>query len=131
MLRTGTVVSDFRRFFVAGGTAAAIHFGLLHLFVAGFGWEPTLSTSVAYIVAVTFSYLANYYWTFKSSIPHRTAVPRFVVVAGTGLAWNALIFGSMNYGLGAHYFVAQLVATGLVLFWNFLLQRAWSFSEMA
>jgi putative flippase GtrA len=126
--RLRAVRTDFARFFVAGGTAAAIHFALLHLFISVLGWEAVVSTSVGYIVAVTLSYLANYYWTFKATLPHRHAIPKFLLVAGTGLGLNALVFAGVKYGLGAHYFVAQAVATGLVMFWNFALQRAWSFA---
>jgi len=38
------------------------------------------------------------------------------------------VFASMQQGLGAHYLVAQVFATGVVLFWNFVLQRRWSFA---
>ena len=123
-----TVHVDFARFFVAGGTAAAIHFLVLHLCIAALGWQAVISTSVGFFVAATFSYLANYYWTFKASLPHHHAIPKFLLVAGTGLGLNALVFAGVKYGLDTHYFVAQIVATGLVLFWNFGLQRAWSFS---
>jgi putative flippase GtrA len=123
-----TVHADFARFFISGGIAAAIHFALLHIGVAVLGWEGILSTSVGFIVAANFSYLVNYHWTFKSTIPHRHAIPKFLLVAGTGLGLNALVFAAVHYGLGAHHLLAQVFATGLVLFWNFALQRAWSFA---
>jgi putative flippase GtrA len=126
--RLRAVHADFARFFVAGGTAAAIHFAVLHVCISMLGWEAVLSTSVGFIVAATFSYLANYYWTFKATLPHHHAIPKFLLVACTGLGLNALVFAGVKYGLDAHYFAAQVVATGLVLFWNFALQRAWSFS---
>ena len=127
-LRLKAVHADFARFFVAGGTAAAIHFAVLHACISILGWEAVLSTSVGFTVAATFSYLANYYWTFKATLPHHQAIPKFLLVACTGLGLNALVFAGVKYGLDSHYFVAQAVATGLVLFWNFALQRAWSFA---
>jgi putative flippase GtrA len=69
----------------------------------------------------------NYFWTFRSDATHLYALPRFLAVAVTGLLLNAGIFASIYYGLAVHYMLAQLVATGTVLFWNFFLQRAWSF----
>ena len=33
------------------------------------------------------------------------------------------------HGAGVHYLAAQVVATGAVLAWNFLVNRAWTFTE--
>lgn len=120
---------DFARFFVSGGIAALIHFSVLHAAITKLGWHGTVATSVGFIVAANFSYLMNYHWTFKSTIPHQRAIPKFLLVAGSGLVLNALVFAAVHFGLGAHHLIAQIIATGLVLFWNFLLQRGWSFSS--
>ena len=122
-----TLKYDFSRFLVSGGTAALVHWLVLWLCVSMAGWEGTVATTVGFVVAATVSYLLNYFWTFRSGAPHLHALPRFLAVAITGLLLNAGIFASIHYGLAVHYMLAQLVATGTVLFWNFFLQRAWSF----
>jgi putative flippase GtrA len=122
------VHADFARFFVSGGIAAAIHFAILHFGVSSLGWPGLAATSAGFVVAAAASYMLNYHWTFKSTIPHRQAIPKFLLVAGSGLGINALVFAAMQQGLGAHYLIAQVFATGVVLFWNFVLQRGWSFA---
>jgi putative flippase GtrA len=122
-----TLKVDFSRFLVSGGTAALVHWLVLWVGVSLAGWEGTISTTFGFIVAATISYLLNYFWTFRSDATHLYALPRFLAVAVTGLLLNAGIFASIYYGLAVHYMLAQLVATGTVLFWNFFLQRAWSF----
>jgi putative flippase GtrA len=122
-----TLKGDFSRFVVSGGTAALVHWLILWLCVSRAGWEGTLSTTVGFVVAATVSYLLNYFWTFRSSSPHMHALPRFLAVAVTGLFLNAGIFAALLYVIEVHYMLAQLAATGTVLFWNFFLQRAWSF----
>lgn len=122
-----TLQSDFCRFLVSGGTAAVLHWLLLWIGIEVGGWEGTISTTVGFVVAAVVSYLLNYFWTFRSVASHLYALPRFLAVSITGLLLNAGIFAAIHYGFNVHYLLAQLVATGTVLFWNFFLQRAWSF----
>lgn len=96
-----------------------MHWSILWLGIAVAGWEATISSSLGFVVAITLSYLLNYYWTFRSSAGHLRALPRFLVIVLTGLSLNAGIFASIFYGLHVHYMPAQFVATGTVLFWNF------------
>lgn len=119
----------FVRFVVAGGTAALVHWGVLWVGIYSFGMEGTLASSAGFLVAAVVSYLCNYFWTFRASTAHSVAFPRFLLIATTGFGLNALVFASAHYGLAAHYLVAQACATILVLFWNFTLQRAWSFTS--
>lgn len=122
-----TLKADFSRFLASGGTAALVHWLVLWLCVSVAGWEGTISSTVGFVIAVIVSYLLNYYWTFRSAAGHLHTLPRFLLVAIPGLFLNAGIFALSYYGLGVHYMLAQVVATGTVLFWNFFLQRAWSF----
>jgi putative flippase GtrA len=118
---------EFRRYLVVGALAAAIHWAILWGGVTLFHLEGTLSTTLGFITSATLSYLLNYFWTFRSTASHALALPRFVVVAVCGLVLNATIFAGVKYGWEMHFFVAQGAATGIVLFWNFSLQRLWSF----
>lgn len=122
-----TVRQEFFRFLVVGGLAAIVHWGILTLGILVFSLEGTISTTLGFVVASAVSYILNYFWTFNSEANHGTAIVKFMVVAGLGLILNATIFATVKYGLNTHFLLAQAVATGLVLFWNFSLYRIWSF----
>jgi putative flippase GtrA len=51
---------------------------------------------------------------------------KFGLLAGTGLLLNAAIMRLM-VGAGVHYLLAQLCATAVVLFWNFIGNSLWTF----
>ena len=56
-----------------------------------------------------------------------TSFPRFAVVAFMGLLLNALIMLIGTGPLSLNYLIAQLGATAIVPFWNFMVNLKWSF----
>ena len=63
----------------------------------------------------------------KGDRPHDEAGWRFAVVAGVGFCLTWLCMGLLNGRLGLHYFLAQIVTTGIVLVWSFLAHKLWTF----
>ena len=118
---------EFGCFLIVGSTAACVHFGILWLGVVRLKLEGTLSTTLGFIIAYVVSYILNYFWTFKSKASHGVAFFRFVLIAVCGSLLNALIFAGVKYGFDTHFLLAQVAATGIVLFWNFSLYRIWAF----
>ena len=70
--------------------------------------------------------MLNHRWTFASPQSHQRALPRFAAIALAGIAVNAVIMAAM-IGFGAHYLVAQVVATGIMLVAGYLANRKWTF----
>jgi putative flippase GtrA len=52
---------------------------------------------------------------------------RFALVHAVGFALNGAIMAVGAKVFGFHYFAAQVAATIIVLFWNFLANRRWTF----
>jgi putative flippase GtrA len=119
-------LSRLVRFAVVGGIATAIQYALLILLVRGFGMAPTPASSIGFVLSAVVNYLLNYRFTFQSSRPHGPAAAKFGLLAGTGLLINAVIMRLMT-GAGVHYLIAQVCATGVVLFWNFIGNSMWTF----
>ncbi len=118
---------QFLRFLGVGGTATALMYLLLIVQVDGLGWPATPSSALAYGLSAGFNYWANYHWTFASRQAHGTAVQRFIAVAAAGLGLNTAIMYLLVNFLGWHYLFSQLLATAVVLLWNFLANRRWTF----
>ena len=54
---------------------------------------------------------------------------RFGVVAVVGFILTGLIMAVLTGAFAAPYLPAQIFTTGVVLFWTFLANRYWTFSE--
>jgi putative flippase GtrA len=111
---------------MVGGVATAIQYALLVLLVRAFGMAPTPASSIGFVLSAGVNYLLNYRFTFHSNRPHGPAAAKFGLLAGTGLLINAAIMHLM-IGAGAYYLIAQVCATGVVLFWNFIGNTLWTF----
>lgn len=126
-LRDGRAhLSRFVRFTLVGGVATAIQYALLILLVHGFGMTPTPASSIGFALSAAVNYLLNYRFTFQSDRPHGPAASKFAVLAVAGLLINAAIMHLM-VGAGVYYLLAQVCATALVLFWNFVGNSFWTF----
>ena len=119
--------SQFLRFATVGGIATAIHYLILIALVHGANMNAVWASSTGFVVSAVFNYLLNYRFTFQSSVEHRGAIIKFFIVASVGLALNSIVMQISTEYAGMHYLIAQLLATGLVLLWNFSGNRLWTF----
>lgn len=91
------------------------------------GAGPIVSSSMGAIAGAFVNYFLNYYYTFHSNHRHSKAIVQFYMVAGSGFMLNALFMWIFTNVLSIFYLAAQLITTGLVLIWNFWLNRTWTF----
>jgi putative flippase GtrA len=105
------------RFALVGLGGTAVYYALLWSLVE-LGGVPVLGASTfAFGVVVVENYLLHRCWTFASRVPHRAALPRFVLLAGCGAAVNGAVMGACQR-LGWHYLLAQALALALVVACN-------------
>ena len=122
-----TVLLKFSSFAMVGGLCTLLQYMILHLLVTSAAMNPTLASSIGFVTSAALNYALNYHWTFRSTRSHATSFPRFAVVAFMGLLLNALIMLIGTGPLSLNYLIAQLGATAIVLFWNFMVNLKWSF----
>ena len=120
---------QFTRFIFVGGAATLAQYALLVLLVRMNMLAPVAASSVGFGVSSVLNYLMNRRFTFDSVRQHRTAVPRFAVVAISGLALNAASMWQLVTVFGQHYLVSQVIATLFTLAWNFVFHRIWTFQS--
>jgi putative flippase GtrA len=123
-----TFPREFPVFVVVGGVATGAHYLLLVILVQAFRVEPTIASTAGFILGASVSYILNYRITFRSRRAHTSAVPRFAVAATTGVLLNGLFVALGVHVLALHYMVAQVMSTAMVLTWNFLANKYWTFS---
>lgn len=116
----------FIRFVLVGGFATAIQYLVLILLVYLAGTDPVLASAVGFLVSAIANYIVNYHYTFGSNQRHVTALSKFTVLASVGLFLNSSLMSGL-IRLGLHYLVSQVIATVVVLLWNFVGNSIWTF----
>jgi putative flippase GtrA len=117
------------RFVVVGATAAAVH----QLVVAGAvelaGLSPGWANLPGFMVAWVVSYLGQRRYTFRSSLPHRHAAPRFLLVSSLSFVANQGLFLLLLLVPWLHYAVALFVTQLVVAVGTYTAVRLWAFSK--
>ena len=125
------LLAQLARFLAAGGAATAVHYALLFGLVETGLLPPTPATCVGYAVAAAANYGLRRRFVFRSRAPHRRTLPRYLLVLGAGFGLNGGLMALGAGVLGLPYGAVQVVATGLVLLWNFTAHRLWTFGGTA
>jgi len=124
--------STLRQFIFFSGIGAigtAGHYLTLIALVELLGVTPAYATTAGFVVGALINYILNYRFTFRSSKRHSEALSKFLLVAAVGAVLNyAIMQGGLTY-TSLHYLLIQVVATGVVLLWNFIVNKFWTFRE--
>ncbi|MBU0731576.1 GtrA family protein [Patescibacteria group bacterium] len=126
------LLGQFIRFALIGILNTGIDYVIylvLTRYVEWFDENKVVATSIAFIVAATNSYFLNKIWTFrdKSRQVGRQYI-KFFAVSLVGFGLNAIIFYFL-LRLGLFDIFAKILTTGVVLFWNFLANKFWTFKQ--
>lgn len=115
----------FSRFFIVGALSALIQFTILINLVEFILVKPILASTLGYITGSAVNYSLNHYFTFKGTFSPKKSVIRFALNSIFGLLLN---FSLMKIFLIYYtYILSQILASGIILFWNFLIHRYWTF----
>lgn len=120
---------QFSAFFVVGLATIATHYGLLIALVQLFHVAPVPATLAGYVAGGFVSYTLNRAHVFETERNHVAALWRFVGVAAIGFVLTGIFMHIFVDRLGAPYLPAQLVTTGIVMFWSFFGHKFWTFGE--
>jgi putative flippase GtrA len=129
---------EFRRFVkfgIVGVLGAVIDIGLLNLLRGVFGWELFWANTVSVGTAIISNFTWNRLWTYPESRTRkkRRQLPMFALVNLIGLLLNNLIVVGIDallvstLGEPWSYNIAKLVAIAVVFFWNFGVNRLWTY----
>ena len=128
-------LTRFVKFAMVGAIGAVIDFGLLNLLRGYFGWPLLLANTVSVSVAIVSNFTWNRLWTYPESRTRkkRRQLPQFALINFIGLLINNLIVVGLDAVLVSYigepwsYNLAKAVAIGVVLFWNFGINRLWTY----
>ena len=92
--------------------------------------DPVPATTCGFVAGAVINYFVNRRLTFRSRRGHAGAMARFFTVALGGMGVNAGVVAVCHRGLGLHYLLAQVAATGAVVVLTYLGNRYWTFREV-
>lgn len=115
------------RYALVGGGATLIHLVVVICFVDIVGVQAPLANAVAFLVAATFSFLANAMWSFSVAWNGRTLI-RYIAVALGGCLLSAAV-ARFGEALGLDYRLAVLLVVLLVTPVTFIAHNYWTFME--
>ena len=127
----------FLKFMVVGTIGFVVDFGTLNLLVLVAGLPVLVANTFSFSLAVISNYTWNRLWTYPDSRSKRirSQLTQFFVVNVAGWGINTFVlwaltplFTGMIGELG--YNIAKAIATVIVLFWNFFVNRYWTYSDV-
>lgn len=105
----------------------AVYFGLTRssqFWLDNFLW----ANLIAFVIAATSSYILNKNWTFRDKSKRiYIQYPKFILVSAIGLSLNETILYLLVSHIQIYDLFAKGAAVGAVMFWNFSVNKFWTF----
>jgi len=127
----------FIKFAIVGTIGAVVDFGILNLGIQVFGLAKWLANTFSFSAAVISNFTWNRLWTYPESRsePLFRQLGQFALVNLVGYAINQAVFLSLDRYVftdwGAWgYNASKAIAIGIVLFWNFGINRIWTYGSV-
>jgi putative flippase GtrA len=122
------MLRQFLVFASVGAVGTGVQYVMLIALVA-IGANPVAGSTVGFLAGAVVNYMLNYRLTFRSTMSHRRATPRFATIAASALLLNTALMSAAIYWLRLPYLPAQIIATAVVLIWNYVFSRLWTFND--
>lgn len=139
----------FFRFLVVGIIGAIVDFGVMNLLVGVFSFPLVVAGTISFIAAILSNFTWNRYWTYPDSRtkPIGRQLIEFSIVSVIGLAIRVPILAVLepvmfrlfdSLPLTIPFFspdflsdnVTLAIAVLIVLFWNFFINRYWTYGDV-
>jgi putative flippase GtrA len=138
----------FLRFALVGAIGAVVDFGVFNLLAWNFHIHEVPSSILSFIAAVTSNFLWNRFWTYPDSRskPLAHQLSQFFLVNLIGLLIRTPIFAALENPLGRLFAslptsgafpaaklghnAALAVAVGVVMLWNYFINRHWTYNDV-
>ena len=111
-----------------GVATTAVHYGVLVALVEAWAVNPVAATTAGFLAAVLLSYLLNRRYTFDELPAFHAGLVKYCAAVSIGLVLNAGTVALLT-GCGIYYLLAQVIASGVALVWNFSAARLVVFSR--
>lgn len=121
------LLAQLAKFGVVGVLATLIDFVVLIALTELGGWDPVFSAAVSFVVSVVFNYVASmrFVFTRRDDLGRAEELVIFVALSVVGLLINEALMWLGTSALSLNYVLVKVVATALVMLWNFCSRKRW------
>jgi len=150
ILRNTRERERFFKFAVVGAFGALVDFGSFHLLMSWLNLAPVWAQACSFTLAIISNFIWNRYWTYPDSRskPITSQLVTFFLVNIVGLAIRTPIFTGLDDPFRSlfqrfaflpigfinadrlGYTFALGVAVVVVMFWNFFINRVWTYNDV-
>lgn len=125
----------FIKFATVGALGMVVDLTVLNLLHGKLGIHLLIANSISFTLAVINNFAWNRLWTFPESRqrPLAEQLGKFATVNVIGLAINNGVLWLVSRAVSGcvadpwDYNLAKVVAIGIVLFWNYFINRTWTY----
>lgn len=141
--------SRFLRFAVVGAIGAIVDFGVMNLLTGLLGAPLVLAGTISFIAAIVSNFTWNRYWTYPDSRskPIVRQLIEFTMVSVLGLAirvptlailepvvYRVFLNLHLDFPILSTKTISDnatlAIAVGIVMFWNFFVNRYWTYGDV-
>jgi putative flippase GtrA len=142
--------SRFMRFALVGVFGAIVDFGTFNLLTGIFKMPAVLASVCSFGAAIVSNFIWNRYWTYPDSRSKRVSrqMIQFAVISVIGLLIRTPLFAMLEAPLSDLFAslhipvlstanpnfighnLALAIAVGVVMFWNFFVNRYWTYGDV-
>jgi putative flippase GtrA len=127
---------QFIKFAIVGASGTVIDF-LILIILKNVGFHTLIANALSFTAGLTNNYFWNSRWTYKETVEKFSMDQfiKFTAVSLIGLGLNSIILLVLESPIekligmpGLGYLPAKVIATIIVLFWNYMANRKWTFN---
>ena len=123
-------VWQFIKFALVGSSGLIVDFGITFLLKEKLSFNRYFANSMGFSIAVISNYFLNKYWTFRDLNPEIFAQGgKFILIAIMGLIINNQVIYIFNHKKDWNFYIAKVLAVGIVVLWNFSANYFYTFSQ--
>lgn len=127
-IRKRPAVAQFIKFSVVGTSNTTLDFLIYTAMTRLVGAHYLAANLVSFTIATTWSYTMNRLWTFRDRQSRiRTQYPKFIIISAIGLGLTSTLLYVFIDLFNLYDLLAKAFSIGIVLFWNFFMNRRWTF----
>ncbi|NLR91289.1 GtrA family protein [Flammeovirga sp. SR4] len=120
----------FIKFGMVGFSGLFVDFGITYLVKDILKGHKYLANSLGFIFAATSNYILNRIWTFESNATDvGVQYIKFFSVSLVGLLFSNAIIWILHEKVKMNFYLAKVVAIGVVVIWNFFANLLFTFTE--
>lgn len=118
------LINQILKFGVVGASAFIIDYSILYFLTEYLNIYYLISSVISFIISLIFNYILSIKWVFNVNKKQTIKdVIIFTVLSAFGLLINTFVMWLSVDVLKIHYMVGKIVATFIVMIWNFVTRK--------